>query len=233
MRRTAPDRPGRRTRRRPRQPHRHRRLGSHRTDSHGTTGRTTTLTDDDSRPRPRSLDAQRHDALRNGLRRYLDSGIAGLRDKTAPHIAVTVSLDSLHAAPGSLPAVAASGARLPRSLVRRWLCDSAVTRFVLSLGHKVLAVSHTGRTLTATERRAKRLETGGCCQIAGCTRGPGHRLVPHHPTPYAAVRHHQPARHRPASANRTTTTCTSAARSSASKTADASAPHGWLPPDTS
>lgn len=134
---------------------------------------------------PRSLDQQRHDALRNGLRRYLDSGIAGLRGKVAPHLSVTVGLDSLHAAPGSLPAVAASGARLPRSLVRRWWCDSAVTRFVLGLGGKVLAASHTGRTLTATERRAKRIETGGGCEVAGCARGPGCRLVPHHPTPFA------------------------------------------------
>ncbi len=135
--------------------------------------------------RPRSLDQQRHDALRNGLRRYLDSGVAGLRDKVAPHLSVTVGLDSLHAAPGTLPAVASSGARLPRSLVRRGMCDSAVTRYVLGLGRKVLAVSHTGRTLTATERRAKRIETGGACEVAGCARGPGHRLVPHHPTPYA------------------------------------------------
>ncbi len=35
------------------------------------------------------------------------------------------------------------------------------------------------------ERRAKRIETGSACQVAGCTRGPGCRLVPHHPTPYA------------------------------------------------
>ena len=138
----------------------------------------------DSAP-PRTLDEQRHDALRNGLRRYLDSGIAGLRDKIAPHLSVTVGLDSLHAAPGSLPAVAAAGTRLPRSLVRRWWCDSAVTRFVLGLGGKVLAASHTARTLTATERRAKRIETGSACQVAGCARGPGSRLVPHHPTPYA------------------------------------------------
>ena len=141
--------------------------------------------DDSTCAPPRSLDQQRHDALRNGLCRYLDSGIAGLRAKVAPHVSVTVGLDSVHAAPGSLPAVAASGARLPRSLVRRWWCDSAVTRFVLGLGRKVLAVSHTGRTLTATERRVKRLETGGMCEVAGCARGPGCRLVPHHPTPYA------------------------------------------------
>ena len=56
---------------------------------------------------------------------------------------------------------------------------------MLGLGRKVLAVSHTGRTLTGTERRAKRIETGGACEVAGCAGGPGCRLVPHHPTPYA------------------------------------------------
>jgi hypothetical protein len=49
----------------------------------------------------------------------------------------------------------------------------------------VIESSHTERTLKPHERRAKHLETGGHCQGAGCTRGPGHRLVPHHPTPYS------------------------------------------------
>ena len=146
---------------------------------------------------PRSLDQQRHDALRNGLRRYLDSGIAGLRDKVAPHLAVTVPIEALHDEPGALPPVAASGARLPRSLVRRWWCDSAVTRFVLSLGHRVLETSHTERTLKPHERRAKRIETGGRCQ--------GVRLLPRtrRPTrpaprrPLGEVRHHEPVRQRP------------------------------------
>ena len=136
-------------------------------------------------PAPRSLRQRRHDALRNGLRRYLDSGIAGLRDKIAPHVAVTVGLDTLHDTPGALPARGSSGTALPASLVRQWTCDSAISRFVLSLGHRVLQASHTGRTLTAVERRIKHVETGGHCQTAGCTRGPGHRLVPHHPDPYA------------------------------------------------
>jgi hypothetical protein len=136
---------------------------------------------------PRSVHQRRHDALRNGLRRYLDSGIAGLRDKVAPHLAVTVTLEALHDEPGALPPVAASGARLPRSLVRAWWCDSSVTRFVLGLGRKVIETSHTERTLKPHERRAKRLETGGRCQGAGCRRGPGHRLIPHHPTPWATT----------------------------------------------
>lgn len=134
---------------------------------------------------PRSLRQRRHDALRNGLRRYLDSGIAGLRDKVAPHLSVTVGLDALDEEPGALPARGASGACLPASLVARWACDSAVTRFVLSLGHRVLAASHTQRTLSGIERRTRQIETGGRCQGAGCARGPGHRLIPHHATPWA------------------------------------------------
>ena len=139
---------------------------------------------DEACPGPRSLDQRRHDALRNGLRRYLDSGIAGLRDKTAPHLAVTVPIQTLHDQPGALPPVAASGARLPRTLVKAWWCDSATTRFVLSLGHKVLETSHTERTLKPHERRAKRIETGSRCQGAGCSHGPGQRLIPHHADPW-------------------------------------------------
>jgi len=134
---------------------------------------------------PRSLDQRRHDALKHALRRYLDSGIAGLRDKVAPHLAVTVPIETLHDEPGALPAVGASGARLPRSLVTRWWCDSSITRFVLGLGRRVVELSHTERTLKPHERRIKRLETGGRCQGAGCRRGPGDRLIPHHADPWA------------------------------------------------
>jgi hypothetical protein len=135
---------------------------------------------------PRSLRQRRHDALRNGLRRYLDAGLAGMRDKLVPHLSVTVGAETLAGAPGALPAVAASGARLPLSLVRSWVCDTAVTRFVLSLGGRVIETSHTERTLKAHERRAKHIETGGRCQGAGCTCRPGTRLIPHHIDPWAA-----------------------------------------------
>jgi hypothetical protein len=135
---------------------------------------------------PRSLRQRRHDALKAGLRRLLDSGALGLRDKVAPHVSVTIGLDALHAAPGALPGVTASGTRIPLSLVRRWWCDSRATRFVLGLGGRVLEMSHTERTLKAHERRAKHVETGGRCQGAGCRCGPGAQLVPHHVDAYAA-----------------------------------------------
>jgi len=134
---------------------------------------------------PRSRRQRDHDALKNGLRRYLDSGIAGLRDKVAPHICVTVGLDTLHGAPGALPARTASGADVPASLLRTWWCQSAVTRFVLSLGRKVIEASHTERTLRPHERRAKHLEAGGRCQRANCSCRPGQRLVPHHVQPWS------------------------------------------------
>lgn len=131
---------------------------------------------------PRSLRQKRHDALRNALRRLLDSGALGTRDKVAPHIGVTISLSALHAEPGAMPGVSTvTGAPLPLSLIRQWWCDSTITRFVLSLGHKVIEISHTERTLKPHERRAKQVETGGRCQVAGCRCGPGNRLHPHHP----------------------------------------------------
>lgn len=138
-----------------------------------------------SRRDPRSRRQRNHDALKSGLRRYLDSGIAGLRDKVAPHIAVTVGLDALNGAPGALPGTTASGASVPAGLLRAWWCESAVSRFVLSLGRKVVETSHTERTLEAHERRAKHLETGGRCQRVDCPRGPGDRLIPHHVDPWA------------------------------------------------
>lgn len=136
---------------------------------------------------PRSIRRRRHDALRNALRKLLDSGALGSRDKVAPHISVLIRDDGLAGAPGSLPAVAGSGITVPASVLRRWWCDSAVSRFVMSLGRKVIEASHTERTLKPHERRAKHAETGGRCQTAGCRCRPGRRLIPHHV--YAFARH--------------------------------------------
>jgi hypothetical protein len=136
-------------------------------------------------PGPRKRWERRHDALTTVLRDWLGSGIAGSRGKVVPHLLVRVGLDALHGAPGALPAVGRSGRSMPASLVRRWVCDSAVSRFVMGLGNQVLEMSHTVRTLKAHERRAKLMETGEVCQAAGCHPPPGTRLIPHHPEAYA------------------------------------------------
>ncbi len=135
---------------------------------------------------PRSRRQQDHDALRLALRALLDSAALGTRGKAAPHVGVTIGLDTLHHIAGALPARSDSGRSLPLSLVRTWLCESYLTRFVLSRGRKVIDLSHTDRTLRSHERKIKNLETGGQCQGAGCTRGPG--LIPHHVTPWATCR---------------------------------------------
>jgi hypothetical protein len=140
---------------------------------------------DEGRPGPRSRAQRQHDALRNALRLLLDSAALGTRDKATPHLAVTTTLTNLAGQPGSPPATSAAGTTLPRSLVQSWSCNASITRFVLSLGRKVIAASHTGRTLTRLERRAKHLETGHRCQGAGCPSPPGTPLVPHHPHAYA------------------------------------------------
>jgi hypothetical protein len=134
--------------------------------------------------RPRSRGQRMHDALKLALRAILNSGELGSRDKVAPHIGVTIGLGALNRQPGATPAVGASGVALPLSLVTTWWCNASVTRFVLGLGHRVLEASHTARTLKAHERRIKHLETGGQCQGAGCCRGPGWTLIPHHVDPW-------------------------------------------------
>jgi hypothetical protein len=138
--------------------------------------------------RPRSRGRRLHDALKLALRALLDSGELGVRDKVAPHIGVTIGIGALNREPGAAPAAGASGVPLPLSLIQTWWCNASVTRFVLGLGHRVLEASHTSRTLKPHERRIKHLESGGQCQGAGCCRGPGWTLIPHHVDPWAHCR---------------------------------------------
>ncbi|MCA1712141.1 MAG: 13E12 repeat family protein [Actinobacteria bacterium] len=137
---------------------------------------------------PRRLWERRHDAFVVVLRDWLGSGIAGSRGKVVPHVLVRVGADALAGRPGAMPAVGGSGRALPMSLVKQWLCDSAVTRFVMGIGGRVIEMSHTARTLKPHERRAKLMETGEVCQAAGCHPPPGTPLVPHHPDAFARSR---------------------------------------------
>ena len=133
---------------------------------------------------PRTKSQRQHDGLAHALRQTLDDSKLGSRDKTAPHIAITVTLDALHHTPGALPARTNSGAHWPTELVHRTLCDSRLTRLILNLAGRVQQVSHSQRTLKPHERLALHTQWGGQCAAAGCTRGPGHRLTPHHATPW-------------------------------------------------
>lgn len=134
---------------------------------------------------PRRVWERRHDALVILLRDWLGSGIAGTRGKVVPHIQVRVCADRLDGRPGALSAVGGSGLTLPDSVVKQWLCHSALTRFVMGLGGRLIEMSHTARTLKPHERQAKVVETGGVCQAAGCHPPPGMPLVPHHPDAFA------------------------------------------------
>ena len=143
-----------------------------------------------TQPRPRNRAARQHDALSRALRRLLDTGALGCRDKAAPHLLVTVSADTLDRRPGALPARAAAGSRLTARQLTDVGCTLLITRLVLDAGRRVLETSHTQRTATALERLIVSTTWGGRCATTGCTRGPdtGHRLTPHHAELYRHTR---------------------------------------------
>ena len=154
---------------------------------------------------PRGRRKRLHDAFNNVLERYLAAGQAGLVSKNPVQINVTISEQTITPAepsgtssgtrgerderrPGAPPPRAGSGRLIPRSLVRRWWCDSTVTATVLSLGGKALRTVHGQRTLSADERRALDLEGGARCAGDGCCRGLPDPLIvlrPHHVHGYA------------------------------------------------
>jgi hypothetical protein len=140
---------------------------------------------------PRSRPRRWHDALTRLLHRYLAADLAGTSHKAPVRISVTVSSTLLDNTPGAPPALGGSGKALPRSLVRRWWCDATVTPFLLSHGWQALGTLHTTRTLTATERVALDLQSGGhrCAGLHCCRNDPNPLtgLEPHHVTPWATT----------------------------------------------
>jgi hypothetical protein len=130
---------------------------------------------DDPAQRPRDRRRRLHDALDRLLVRYLDAGLGGVSGKVPVQLNVLIPTD------GTLPARGDSGALIPRSVIRRWWCDSGVTAFVMSLGGKALRVVHGQRTLTGRERRALAIETGGTCAVIDCRSIDAlTEIVPHH-----------------------------------------------------
>jgi hypothetical protein len=137
---------------------------------------------------PRDKRRRLHDALSRLLARYLEHGLGGTTQKVPVQVNVTISSQVLEGRPGAPPGKGDSGAAIPRSMLRRWWCDSRVTAFVLSRGGKALRTIHAGRTLTGLERRALAIEHGNRCAGIGCCRGgpdPTIDLRPHHVRRYA------------------------------------------------
>jgi hypothetical protein len=136
---------------------------------------------------PRSKAQRLHDALKLILQQHLAAGLAGSTDKAPVAMTVTLPSTLLEGRPGSLPGRGRSGLSLPKSLLRQWWNDATVTAYVLTRGMIPLGLIHAGRTLTAAERVAARLQRGGLCDVVGCCR-PGDplvSLVPHHLYSYA------------------------------------------------
>jgi hypothetical protein len=131
---------------------------------------------------PRTRGQRLHDALKLVLQQYLAAGLAGTHDKAPVSVTVTVSRENVEGLPGALPAVGGSGRRLPRSLIRKWWCDVSVTALVLSRGLIPLGITHEQRTLTATERKASKVQQGRVCSGLRCCspHDPLTSLVPHH-----------------------------------------------------
>lgn len=137
----------------------------------------------DDRLAPRRKGQRMHDALNRLLGRYLEQGLGGISGKVPVQVGVTITEQRLTDQPGAAPARTDSGALVPAAMVRRWWCDSSVTAFVLSLGGKALRAVHGQRTLTALERQALKVETGGRCAADGCCPekpDPLVTLIPHH-----------------------------------------------------
>ncbi len=137
--------------------------------------------------RPRSKAQRLHDALKLILKQHLAAGLAGSTDKAPVAITVTLPSSLLEDRPGTLPGRGRSGISLPKSLLRRWWSDAAVTVYVLTRGLIPLGLVHAGRTLSATERAAAHLQRGGLCDGVGCCRpdDPLRTLTPHHLYAYA------------------------------------------------
>jgi hypothetical protein len=144
---------------------------------------------DGSLQRPRTRGKRLHDAFGNLLSRYLGSGLGGEHDKVPVQLAITLSSDLVDGKPGASPATSTTGRPLPRSLLRRLWCDAHVTVLLMSKGFRPLGVVHTGRTLTAQERKASLVASDYRCSGVDCCDGLPHPckpLLPHHLITFAS-----------------------------------------------
>jgi hypothetical protein len=107
------------------------------------------------------------------------SGTAGV---AGGGIAGTTGVSGLLASGG--PVFTDTGSRAPRRLLRRWVCDSAVTRIVFGPDGAVLDVGRAQRTVTGQMRRAV-IARDRHCVYPGCDQPPSRCEVHHAVTHWA------------------------------------------------
>jgi hypothetical protein len=128
-------------------------------------------------PDGRTPAQRRHDALREVLSHFLDSGdrptVAGER----PHVTVTMDVYALRGEPGGKAELEHVGPVDPAT-ARRIACDASITRVVMAGGSEPLDVGRRTPVISPAQRRAVVVRDRHC-QFPGCDR----------PAPWCDVHH--------------------------------------------
>jgi hypothetical protein len=124
----------------------------------------------------RTLPERQGDALAEIVRLAADAGTAPIEGGERPHIAVTVSLDTLQTGIGA--ATLDDGQTLTPEQTRRLACDAGIVPVVLGGKSQPIDVGETKRLADKRLRRALAIRDRGCA-VPGCGRTP-HQCHAHH-----------------------------------------------------
>ena len=133
--------------------------------------------DADSKPRPaggepdrRSPANRRGLALKEALRRALDSGEGPIQGGERPHLTLTMDFEDLKNKVGS--AILEHGGPISAAEARRLACDASIIPLVMGSDSQVLDVGRSSRSFPTAIRRAITVRDKGCA-FPGCDRPPG------------------------------------------------------------
>ena len=132
-----------------------------------------------AKPQPdddRTLSERQGDALAEVIGMAADSGKAPAEGGERPHIAVTVSLETLQTAIGR--ATLDNGQPLTPEQTRRLACDAGIIPIVLNTKSQPIDVGESKRLADKRLRRALAIRDKGCA-APGCARTP-HQCHAHH-----------------------------------------------------
>jgi hypothetical protein len=125
-----------------------------------------------TKPQPgddRTLDERQGDALAEVIRLAADSGNVSMEGGERPHVAVTVSLETLRSGIGK--ATLDDGRTLTPEQARRLSCDAGIIPMVLGSKSQPIDVGESKRLADKRLRRALAIRDKGCA-VPGCGRTP-------------------------------------------------------------